>query len=102
MRIEYKCLCCQGQYWRPTEHHKPCPVGCKADIVFVRTDTFKAAPIYDPFKFLVLSASGDDVDRVIVDGTTIVEGGRVLTVDMPRAVTRLNDAARAVRERVVL
>jgi hypothetical protein len=47
-------------------------------------------------------ASGDDVDRVIVDGTTIVEGGRVLTVDMPRAVTRLNDAARAVRERVVL
>lgn len=77
-------------------------VGCKADIVFVRTDTFKAAPIYDPFKFLVLSASGDDVDRVIVDGTTIVEGGRVLTVDMPRAVTRLNDAARAVRERVVL
>ncbi len=77
-------------------------VGCKADIVFVRTDTFKAAPVYDPFKFLVLSASGDDVDRVIVDGVTIVEGGRVLNVDMPRAIARLNDAARAVRERVVL
>jgi cytosine/adenosine deaminase-related metal-dependent hydrolase len=77
-------------------------VGCKADIVFVRTDTFNAAPVYDPFKFLVLSASGDDVDRVIVDGVTIVEGGRVLNVDMPRAVARLNDAARAVRERVVL
>lgn len=77
-------------------------VGCKADIVFVRTDTFKASPIYDPFKFLVLSASGDDVDRVIVDGQTIVEGGRVLTLDMPSAVTRLNKAARAVRERVVL
>lgn len=77
-------------------------VGCKADIVFVRTDTFKAAPVYDPFKFLVLSASGDDVDRVIVDGNTIVEAGRVLNVDMPRAVARLNEAARAVRERVVL
>jgi len=26
--------------------------GCKADIVFVRIDTPKAAPVYDPFKFL--------------------------------------------------
>ena len=76
--------------------------GCKADIVFVRTDTFKAAPFYDPFKFLVLSATGDDVDRVIVDGKTIVEGGRVLAIDMARAVARLNDAAQRVRARVVL
>lgn len=75
-------------------------VGCKADIVFVRVDTFKAAPTYDPFKFLVLSATGDDVDRVIVDGKTIVESGRVLTVDMPVAVARLNEAARRVRANV--
>ena len=76
--------------------------GCKADVVLVRTDTFKAAPVYDPFKFLVLAASGDDVDRVLVDGETIVEGGRVLGVDMPAAVARLNHAAQRVRSQVVL
>jgi 5-methylthioadenosine/S-adenosylhomocysteine deaminase len=74
--------------------------GCKADIVTVRVDTFKAAPVYDPFKFLVLAASGDDVDRVIVDGRTIVEGGRVLNVDMPAAVAKVHEAARRVRANV--
>ena len=34
--------------------------GCRADIVLVRIDTPKAAPVYDPFKFLVLAATGDD------------------------------------------
>jgi cytosine/adenosine deaminase-related metal-dependent hydrolase len=76
--------------------------GCKADIIFVRIDTFKAAPTYDPFMFLVLSANGDDVERVMVDGKTIVENGRVLRVDMPAAVERLNRAAERVRANVLL
>lgn len=76
--------------------------GCKADVVLVRTDTFKAAPTYDPLKFLVLSATGDDVDQVLVDGRTVVEAGKVLSVDMPSAVARLNEAARRVRANVVL
>lgn len=76
--------------------------GCKADIVLVRTDTFKASPVYDPFKFLVLTATGEDVDHVIVDGKTIVEDGKVLSVDMGEAVARLNEAAVRVRSRVVL
>lgn len=76
--------------------------GCKADIVFVKTDTFKGAPAYDPFMFLVLSANGDDVERVMVDGKTIVENGCVLAVDMPGTVARLNDAAIRVRKNVVL
>ena len=67
--------------------------GCKADIVTVRIDTPKAAPVYDPFKFLVLTASGDDADRVIVDGRTIVEGGGVLTLDVSDAVRRYNEAS---------
>lgn len=57
--------------------------GCRADIVLVRIDTPKAAPVYDPFKILVLTATGDDVDRVIVDGTTIVQNGNVQTLDVP-------------------
>jgi cytosine/adenosine deaminase-related metal-dependent hydrolase len=68
----------------------------------LRIDTYKAAPTYDPFKFLVLSATGDDVDQVIVDGHTIVENGRVLNVDMSDAVDRLNAVAQRVRGKVVL
>ena len=76
--------------------------GCKADIVFVRTDTFKATPLYDPFRFLVLAANGEDVDRVIVDGRTIVQDGEVLNVDRAAAVRRLNQAAVEVRRRAAL
>ena len=71
--------------------------GCKADIVLVRTDTPKATPVYDPFKFLVLAATGGDVDRVIVDGRTIVRDGEVLTIDVPAAVRQVNEASERVR-----
>ena len=74
--------------------------GCKADIVFVRIDTPKASPVYDPFKFLVLAATGDDVDRVIVDGKTIVENGEVLTIDVPEVVRRVNEASKRVWDRL--
>jgi|TARA_B100000959_G_C14949397_1_gene611260 cytosine/adenosine deaminase-related metal-dependent hydrolase len=76
--------------------------GCRADIVMVRIDTPKAAPVYDPFKFLVLSATGEDIDRVIVDGHTIVQTGEVQTLDVPAAVRRLNDASKRVWARLDL
>lgn len=75
-------------------------VGCKADIVLIRIDTPKATPVYDPFKFLVHAANGQDVDTVIVDGKTIVEGGRVLTIDVEAAVKALNSAASRVWNRL--
>ncbi|MGH8810932.1 MAG: amidohydrolase family protein [Advenella sp.] len=74
--------------------------GCKADIVLLRADTFKAAPIHDPFLFIVLAANGEDVDQVIVDGRSIVKNGRVLTVNAQDAVARLNEAALRVSARV--
>ena len=74
--------------------------GCKADIVFVRTDTPKATPLYDPFKFLVHAATGEDVDRVIVDGNTIVKDGEVLTIDVTKAVRQVNEASLRVRKNV--
>ena len=60
------------------------------------------APVYDPFKFLVLAASGDDVAQVIVDGKTIVENGEVLTINVPDAVRQLNEASQRVWSRLDL
>ncbi len=76
--------------------------GCRADIVLVRIDTPKAAPVYDPFKFLVHAANGEDVDTVIVDGKTIVEGGQVKTIDVAEAVREVNVSARRVWGRLNL
>jgi cytosine/adenosine deaminase-related metal-dependent hydrolase len=74
--------------------------GCKADIVTVRIDTPKAAPVYDPFKFLVHAANGEDVDTVIVDGKTIVEAGQVKTIDVKEAVREVNAAGKRVWNRL--
>ena len=44
--------------------------------------TLRYGPVRDPVKSLVDVGVGDDVDTVIVDGITRVEGGRVDGVDM--------------------
>ena len=76
--------------------------GCRAVIVTVRIDTPKASPIYDAFKFLVHAAHGEDVDTVIVDGKTIVEGGQVKTIDVKEAVRQVNLSAQRVWNRLTI
>jgi 5-methylthioadenosine/S-adenosylhomocysteine deaminase len=55
--------------------------GAKADIVVVDLQRTRIGPYRDPIKALVNCATTDDVERVIVDGRTVVEGGRVGGVD---------------------
>ena len=53
--------------------------GAKADIAIVDLSgrgTLRYGPVRDPIKSLVDVGVGDDVDTVIVDGITRVEGGR--------------------------
>ena len=69
--------------------------------------TFEAAARHVSFlhaaeELNVTPATGDDVDRVIVDGRTIVDAGGVLTLDVPAAVQRLNDASERVWARLDL
>jgi cytosine/adenosine deaminase-related metal-dependent hydrolase len=77
-------------------------VGAKADILLIRIDTPKAAPVYDPFLFMVYTATGDDVDSVLIDGKMVVRDGRLLTINVPNAVNALNEAAKRVRPRIAL
>ena len=96
--------------WRPSEAPtrtgRPdigrLQAGCKADIVLVKIDTPKAAPIYDPFKFLVHAAHGEDVNTVFVDGRPIVESGQRKTIDVDAAVREVNAAGKRVRSRLAL
>jgi cytosine/adenosine deaminase-related metal-dependent hydrolase len=55
--------------------------GAKADIVVVDLHTLHAGPSDDPIKTLVYACHGGDIRTVIVDGRTVVEGGRAPGVD---------------------
>jgi 5-methylthioadenosine/S-adenosylhomocysteine deaminase len=55
--------------------------GAKADVVLVDMRSFRIGPYRDPIKALVQCGTADDVERVIVDGKTVVEDGRVVGLD---------------------
>lgn len=55
--------------------------GAKADVLFFRTDTDSMSPLRDPVKSIVYSAVSADVDRVMVDGVTLVQDGHVVGHD---------------------
>ncbi len=55
--------------------------GTRADIVLVDLRGMHYGAVRDPIKSLVECGSGSDVDTVIVDGRTLVEGRRALALD---------------------
>jgi len=55
--------------------------GAKADIVIVDIDNMEMSPLRDPIKALVYSGVSQNIDKVIVDGKTLVDNGNVLGVD---------------------
>lgn len=58
-------------------------VGKKADLVFIDFNRLHLVPVVDPVANLVHDARGGDITHVMVDGTMVVQEGRVLGVDEP-------------------
>ena len=56
-------------------------VGCKADLVFIDLDNIRMRPLRDPIRNLVYASTEEDVGRVVIDGVTRVEEGKVLGMD---------------------
>src|SRR5262249_605866 len=68
--------------------------GAKADVLLINLDHL-GAPVYaDPIKALVESASGRDVDTVIVDGQILIQGGRTVHVDENEVYAKAREATR--------
>lgn len=70
--------------------------GAKADIVLVDFDNMRIGPFLDPIKALIHCANGDLVDRVIVNGRTVVADGRLTAWDeeeLTASVRRSSDNA---------
>jgi len=65
--------------------------GAKADIILVNLRGFHTALVDDPIKSMVYFGNQNDVDTVIVDGKTVVEGGKIPGVDLGRLAEEANN-----------
>lgn len=74
-------------------------VGKKADLCLIRADRLGTAPLNDAIGAVVLQASPADVDTVLVEGEVVKRGGVLVGRDAGRAVSELNDKARALYAR---
>jgi 5-methylthioadenosine/S-adenosylhomocysteine deaminase len=74
-------------------------VGKRADIVLLDNRSPSLAPMIDGYGVLVHSASGHDVDTVIVDGRVVLSGGKLTLTDGPAVVARAQAVASALWKR---
>ena len=66
--------------------------GARADIVMVDLRAAHFGAVRDPIKSLVEYASASDIDTVIVDGRTLIEGRRAVALDEPTLLARVQQS----------
>lgn len=73
--------------------------GRKADLALLRADSIYLRPLNDAANALVYAENGANVETVLVDGRVVLDGGRVLTVDVDSLYARAQQAAERLRAR---
>ena len=68
-------------------------VGKKADIITVNMNKCHLSPCLNVLAATVLSASGADVEEVIVDGDVIIQGGKPVRLDEAAIIQEAGDRA---------
>ena len=68
-------------------------VGKRADLLIIRTNSAHVAPVLDPVKTIVMQASVNDVDLVMVDGRVLKANGRLLNCDESALASKLQASA---------
>lgn len=56
-------------------------VWAKTDLVFINLESVRMSTFRDPIRNFVYAGTEEDMDRVVIDGRTVVEGGVVLGMD---------------------
>ncbi|KAJ6095207.1 hypothetical protein N7486_005953 [Penicillium sp. IBT 16267x] len=77
-------------------------VGKKADFVAVDMRGIHSQPWFNPVSAIVYTATGRDVDLVVVDGQILVQEGRLLTMDETEIVEEAKRRSREVVARAGL
>jgi cytosine/adenosine deaminase-related metal-dependent hydrolase len=73
--------------------------GKRADLIMIRTGDINMAPVGDPYYAIVFQGQPANVDTVMVDGRTLVRGGRHTAVDVAKTVREAANSARGIAER---
>ncbi|HEX5451092.1 MAG TPA: amidohydrolase, partial [Candidatus Limnocylindrales bacterium] len=75
-------------------------VGKRADLTLLRRDSVAWAALNDPYVQLVYTENGASVDRVFVNGTEVVSGGRVTGLDEEALFREVGEARRLLQPAV--
>lgn len=70
--------------------------GLAADLVFLDLGTVNFTPLNDALYQLVFAEEGRSITKVMVGGHTVVEDGRLTTIDYPALRDRLNARAQEI------
>lgn len=76
--------------------------GAPADLILVRLETLRAAPLHDPDSALALSTHGGDVDSVMVAGEFLMRAGKLTTLDEEILLKESAAAVRSLRRKAGL
>ncbi len=71
--------------------------GKKADVIVLNTHKPHLTPMYNPDSHLVYSAKGSDVTTSIINGKPVMENGRLLTIDVKKAMEDVNRIAKELQ-----
>lgn len=70
--------------------------GKKADLIIVDTARPHLTPMYNPVSHMVYAARGSDVTTVIIDGTIVMEDGRLKTMNLDSVLDDVNRIAKDI------
>jgi len=73
-------------------------VGKKADLCIIGMNEPHLTPLYDEYSHLVYTVGGADVDTVLINGKTVMQDRRLLTIDEEEAMRRVSRIALRVKE----
>jgi cytosine/adenosine deaminase-related metal-dependent hydrolase len=77
-------------------------IGKKADFVAIDVRGIHSQPWFNPVSAVVYTATGRDVDTVVVDGNVVVQNGALLTMDEEEIVREAKRRSKEVVERAGL
>jgi 5-methylthioadenosine/S-adenosylhomocysteine deaminase len=70
--------------------------GKKADLIIVDTNKPHLTPMYNPVSHLVYAAKGSDVTTSIINGTVVMNDGRLKTLDLNNVMDNVNKIAKEI------
>ena len=68
-------------------------VGKKADIIIIDLNKPHLTPLYDEYSHIVYTATGADVDTVLINGKVVMKNRVLLTIDEKKIIADVKDIA---------